>query len=101
MFTLGNSFRPWSDPRAIADGRAIRRYIEDTAREYGVDRRIRYRHRVLSAEWSSDDAMWTVSAERTDTGERLTFTCSWLSVCSGYYRYDEGFSPRFEGAETF
>ncbi|MGY1741833.1 MULTISPECIES: flavin-containing monooxygenase [unclassified Blastococcus] len=101
MFTLGYSFRPWTDPQAIADGPSIRRYIEETAREYGVDSKIRYRHRVLSAEWSSDDALWTVTAERTDTGEAVTLTCSWLSVCSGYYRYDEGFSPRFEGAETF
>ena len=101
MFTLGYSFRPWTDPQAIADGPSIRRYIEETAREYGADRKIRYRHKVLSAEWSSEDARWTVSAERTDTGERLTLTCGWLSVCSGYYRYDEGFSPRFEGAETF
>jgi monooxygenase len=101
MFTLGYSFRPWTDPRAIADGASIRRYIEATAREYGVDSRIRYHHTVLGAEWSSDDARWTVTAERTDTGERLTLTCSWLSVCSGYYRYDEGFTPRFEGADTF
>ncbi|MGY1744366.1 flavin-containing monooxygenase [Blastococcus sp. SYSU D00695] len=101
MFTLGYSFRPWTDPQAIADGPSIRRYVEETAREYGVDQRIRYRHRVLSAQWSSADARWTVTAERTDTGETVTLTCSWLSVCSGYYRYDEGFSPRFAGAETF
>ncbi len=101
MFTLGYSFRPWTDPQAIADGTSIRRYIEETSREYGVDAKVRYHHRVLGAEWSSADALWTVTAERTDTGEQLTFTCSWLSVCSGYYRYDEGFTPRFEGAESF
>ncbi|WP_231502729.1 NAD(P)/FAD-dependent oxidoreductase [Blastococcus sp. URHD0036] len=101
MFTLGYSFRPWTDPQAIADGTSIRRYIEETAREYGVDAKIRYHHRVLGAEWSSDDARWRVTVERSDTGERLTITCGWLSVCSGYYRYDEGFTPRFEGADTF
>jgi cation diffusion facilitator CzcD-associated flavoprotein CzcO len=101
MFTLGYSFRPWTDPQAIADGTSIRRYIEETAREYGVDRLVRYHSRVLGAEWSTDDARWTVTARRTDTGEQLTITCSWLSVCSGYYRYDEGFTPRFEGAESF
>ncbi|WP_409330740.1 flavin-containing monooxygenase [Trujillonella humicola] len=101
MYTLGYSFRPWTDPQAIADGPSIRRYIEETAREYGVADKIRYRCEVLDAQWSSEDARWTVTARRTDTGERLTLTCSWLSVCSGYYRYDEGFSPRFEGAETF
>ncbi|SEO44542.1 flavin-containing monooxygenase [Trujillonella endophytica] len=101
MFTLGYAFRPWTDPQAIADGTSIRDYIEETAREYGVDRRIRYRSRVLSAQWSSADARWTVTVERTDTGEQEELTCSWLSVCSGYYRYDEGFTPRFEGAESF
>src|SRR4051794_32334611 len=101
MFTLGYSFRPWTDPQAIADGASIRRYIEETAGEYGVDEKIRYHHKVLDAQWSTDDARWTVSVERSDTGERLTLTCGWLSVCSGYYRYDEGFTARFEGADTF
>ncbi|MGY1915406.1 flavin-containing monooxygenase [Blastococcus sp. SYSU DS0973] len=101
MFTLGYSFRPWNEAKSIADGPAIRRYIEETAREYGVTDNIRYHHRVLSAEWSTPNSRWTVTAERTDTGETVRLTCSWLSVCSGYYRYDEGFRPRFEGEERF
>ncbi|WP_347057108.1 NAD(P)/FAD-dependent oxidoreductase [Blastococcus sp. HT6-30] len=101
MFTLGYSFRPWDEAKSIADGPAIRRYIEETAREYGVTDNIRYHHRVLSAEWSTPNSRWTVTAERTDTGQTVRLTCSWLSVCSGYYRYDEGFRPRFEGEERF
>ncbi|MGY1814479.1 flavin-containing monooxygenase [Blastococcus sp. SYSU D00820] len=101
MFTLGYRFRPWTDPQAIADGASIRRYVQETAREFGVDRHIRFGHKVLSAEWSSADARWTVTAERTDTGQRVTITCGWLSVCSGYYRYDQGFSPEFPGADRF
>ncbi|WP_104525873.1 flavin-containing monooxygenase [Blastococcus atacamensis] len=101
MFTLGYSFRPWKESKSIADGADIRRYIEDTAREYGVTDKIRYHHRVLSADWSSADNRWTVTAERTDTGERVTLTCSWLHTCAGYYRYDEGFRPTFEGEERF
>jgi monooxygenase len=101
MFTLGYAFRPWKDSKAIADGPAIRRYIEETAAEYGVRDRIRFHHQVLSAEWSGEDARWTVAARRTETGETVRLTCSWLSVCSGYYRYDEGFRPRFEGEERF
>ncbi|MCZ2860395.1 flavin-containing monooxygenase [Blastococcus sp. VKM Ac-2987] len=101
MFTLGYSFRPWDEATSIADGPSIRRYIEDTAREYGVTGKIRYHHRVLSAEWSTADGRWTVTAERTDTGETVQLTCSWLSVCSGYYRYDEGFRPSFAGEERF
>jgi cation diffusion facilitator CzcD-associated flavoprotein CzcO len=101
MFTLGYAFRPWTDPKAIADGESIRTYIRDTAREHGVEDRIRFHHRVLAADWSSDDARWTVTARRADTGETVRITCSWLSVCSGYYRYDEGFRPAFEGEEQF
>ncbi|RZU31996.1 flavin-containing monooxygenase [Blastococcus saxobsidens] len=101
MFTLGYSFRPWKESTSIADGADIRRYIEDTAREFGVTGKIRYHHRVLSADWSSADSRWTVTVERADTGETTTLTCSWLHTCAGYYRYDEGFRPTFEGEERF
>jgi cation diffusion facilitator CzcD-associated flavoprotein CzcO len=101
MFTLSYRFRPWTGKKSIADGWSIKNYIEETAREYRVADRIRYHHRVLAAEWSSEDARWTVTAERTDTGETVLLTCSWLSVCAGYYRYDEGFRPHFEGEESY
>jgi monooxygenase len=101
MFTLGYSFRPWTQSRAIADGPAIRDYIRDTARERGVDRAIRYHHRVVNADWNGDTARWTVTAQRGDTGETIRLTCSWLSVCSGYYRYDAGHRPAFPGEEQF
>ncbi|GAA4688056.1 NAD(P)/FAD-dependent oxidoreductase [Streptomyces chumphonensis] len=101
MFTLGYAFRPWRGERSIADGAAIREYIRDTARAYGVDRYIRFRHRVVRAEWSSADARWTVTAERTDTGERTRLTCSFLTACAGYYRYDRGHTPDFPGADRF
>jgi cation diffusion facilitator CzcD-associated flavoprotein CzcO len=101
MFTLGYAFRPWKGSTSIADGASIRRYIEDTATEYGVRGRIRFHTQVLSADWSREDARWTVTARRTDTGETVQLTCSWLTACSGYYRYDEGFRPTFEGEERF
>jgi monooxygenase len=101
MFTLGYSFRPWTESEAIADGPSILRYIRDTAREYGIDREIRYRHRVTRAEWSVPDARWTVLAERTDTSETVKLTCDFLFVCTGYYRYDQGYVPDFEGVERF
>jgi monooxygenase len=101
MFTLGYSFRPWQEAEAIADGASIRQYIEDTAREYDVVDKIRFHHQVVSAEWSSADARWTVTARRTDTGATVQITCSWLTSCSGYYRYDEGFRPTFPGEERY
>jgi monooxygenase len=101
MFTLGYSFHPWTDSQAIADGDSIRQYIRQTAHEYGVDQHIRFHHRVLRADWSSQHARWTVEALRTDTAESVVLTCGFLFVCSGYYRYDEGYTPQLPGAERF
>ncbi len=101
MFTLGYSFRPWEDAKAIADGPSILRYIRDTAREQGAEQKIRFGHRVVRADWSSADARWTIHAERTETGETVTLTCGFLYACTGYYRYDEGYTPPFEGIERF
>jgi monooxygenase len=101
MFTLGYSFRPWRESEAIADGPSILSYIRDTAREYGIDKGIRYGHRVIRAEWSTADARWTVSAERADTGATVTLSCDFLFACTGYYRYEEGYTPEFEGTDRF
>ncbi len=101
MHTLGYRFRPWTDSKSIAEGPKILRYIRDTAREGGIDRRIRFNHRVVAAAWSSAEARWTVEAERTETGETVTLTCDFLFVNSGYYRYDEGYTPEFPGIDRF
>ncbi|WP_370552516.1 flavin-containing monooxygenase [Conexibacter sp. CPCC 206217] len=101
MFTLGYAFRPWREAKAIADGPSILRYIRDTAQEHGVEQRIRYHHRVVRAEWSSVQSRWTVEALRTDSGETVHLTCSFLFGCTGYYRYDEGYTPQFPGTERF
>jgi cation diffusion facilitator CzcD-associated flavoprotein CzcO len=101
MYTLGYSFRPWQGEKAIADGASILQYIRDTAAESGIDRRIRFHHRIVTAEWSTDEARWRVVAERTDTGERVEVTCGFLLSCSGYYRYDHGYLPDFAGMHRF
>jgi cation diffusion facilitator CzcD-associated flavoprotein CzcO len=101
MFTLGYSFRPWEEAKAIADGPSILSYVRETAREGGIDRNIRFGHRVLRAEWSTEDARWTVEAERTDTQETVQLTCGFVFMCSGYYRYDKPYTPEFEGTERF
>lgn len=101
MFTLGYSFRPWDGAESIADGGSILRYIRDTAADEGIDDHIRFHHRITSAEWSTDDARWTVTAERTDTGENFRLTCGFLFSCTGYYRYDHGHQPDFAGMDTF
>jgi monooxygenase len=99
MATLGFPFRPWRGERAIADGGDICDYIRDTAREFGIDRRIRLRHRVSAAAWSSADACWTISFEAD--GEPRTLTCSFLFLCSGYYDYAKGHAPTWPGTDAF
>ena len=101
MFTLGYNFRPWPDGKAIADGPAIRSYVRETAGDHGVDEKVRFHHRVVRAEWSTDEARWSVTAERTDTGETVELTCGFLFGATGYYRYDEGYLPHFEGTGRF
>jgi monooxygenase len=101
LHTFGYEFKPWRDEHAIASADKILAYLRETAAEHGIDRKIRFRSKVVSASWSSQDARWTVEVDRADTGERTTLTCNWLFCAGGYYRYDEGFTPRFEGRERF
>jgi len=101
MFTLGYRFKPWENEQSIADGSSILEYVRETAREYGVDSQIRYNRRALAASFSTADARWTVEVEDTDTGAVEKLTCSFLFGNTGYYRYDEGFSPEFPGSERF
>jgi cation diffusion facilitator CzcD-associated flavoprotein CzcO len=101
MYTLGYSFKPWGKSKSIADGPDILEYVKETAREHDVERHIRYNHRAVRAEWSSDEQRWTVEAERTDTGETVRFTAGFVFMCSGYYDYSQGYSPEFPGAEQF
>ena len=101
MHTLGYNFKPWIDDKAIADGPAIRSYVNETAREYGVDQHIRYRHRVTRMAWSSQDAAWTVTAERGDSGETVEVCGKFLFMCAGYYSYRRAHTPDFPGRENF
>jgi monooxygenase len=101
MFTLGYSFRPWREAKAIADGPSILSYVRQTAAENGIEQKVRFHHRVTRAEWSSQENRWTVEAHRSDTGEIVALSCGFLLMCSGYYRYDEGYTPDFPGTESF
>ena len=99
MFTLGFRFKPWTSEKAIADGPSIMEYLKETTAEFGIDEHIRYRHKVVAADWSDDANQWTL---RVDTGAgEVDMTASFLFACSGYYNYDEGYSPEFAGSEDF
>jgi cation diffusion facilitator CzcD-associated flavoprotein CzcO len=99
MYTLGFPFRPWTGDRSIVDGTAIREYVEETAREFGIDRNIRFRHKVVRASWSSAEARWTLEVEAD--GELRHFTCAFLFLGSGYYDYAEGYRPKWPGEADF
>jgi monooxygenase len=100
MFTLGYRFRPWTEAKAIADGPSILDYVRATAAEAGIEKHIRFGHRVRRASWSGEQARWTVEAELPG-GETATLTCGFLLMCSGYYRYDQGYQAELPGIENF
>jgi len=101
MYTFSYSFRPWQSNSAIADGASICTYIRETAAAYGIDRKIRFRHRVKCASWSSADALWTVEVEREGELQLVRFSCNFFISCTGYYDYAGGYIPEFAGVETF
>jgi cation diffusion facilitator CzcD-associated flavoprotein CzcO len=100
MYTLGYSFAPWTRDKTIADGATILAYLRETARAHGIDRRIRFGHRVRRAEWSSDDALWTVELTRA-SGDIVRIRCAFLLMCCGYYDYAQGHTPDFSGRASF
>jgi monooxygenase len=104
MLTMGYSFRPWSNPKAISPGEDIRDYITATERDEGIDRHIRFRHHIARASWNSEQAQWTVEAVRRSPDgldQPVTLTCNFLFSCAGYYRYSSGYTPEFPEIDRF
>lgn len=97
MYTLGYSFKPWKDQKAIADGPSILNYIKETAAEGGIDKLIKYNHKVTHASWSSENSCWRIDCSEVGS----SYTCKFLFMCSGYYSYDQGHMPDFDGAADF
>ena len=101
MYTLGYAFKPWTQAKAIADGPSILKYLNETAKEFGIDRHIRFRHRVTRAAWDSSKAVWTVDYTHGEDATPATATCSFLYMCTGYYNYGRGHRPEFPGEKDF
>lgn len=99
MFTFGYRFKPWQNPQPISDGESILAYLQETAEENGIDKKIRYGHRVLGASWSGEQACWTARVQAG--GKEKEMHCRFLYLCSGYYSYEEAYRPHFEGEENF
>jgi monooxygenase len=100
MYTMGYTFHPWQNPKSIARGESILEYIRETAAAYGIERKIRFQHRMCGASWSSETGLWTVDVQRGD-GESIQITCNFLYMCTGYYDYDQGYQPEWAGMERF
>ncbi len=101
MYTLGFSFNPWKDPKAIADGSDILQYIKDTARKFGIDEKIKFNHKVEKASWSTEDKHWSLNIVHSDDIEDSVIKCRFLFMCSGYYDYENGHSPPFAKRDAF
>lgn len=101
MHTLGYSFKPWVAAKSIADGPSILDYVKETASENGIDEHIIFNQQVVKADWASEKSKWTVISENPETGQTETRTCQFLLMCSGYYNYAAGYTPDFDGADTF
>src|SRR6516225_1769283 len=101
MMTFGYRFRPWTGTSILADGAAIRGYVNDTAREYGIDRKIHFGLKTTQADWSSVEHRWSVTTVDEKRGEACRFTCDFLIPATGYYNHDEGYLPQFPGVEDF
>jgi len=101
MYTLGFSFYPWKNAKAIANGKDILAYIQETAAHFSIDEHIRYHHKVTDANWSSEDQLWTIQVAEHEGVPHTTLQCRFLFMCSGYYNYDTGHNPPFLGSESF
>lgn len=118
MYTLGYDFKPWLGSKALASGDTIRNYIEETAEENSIIKNIRFNHKVDNARWDSQTAKWTITSKRVTskstprkaaTSESvdsnieapIIYTANFLLMCSGYYSYDQGYTPDFKGIDDF
>lgn len=101
MASFGYNFKPWYSDEVLAKGGDIRNYVAETAREFNLHDKVHFGLHITSADWSTDDQCWTVTATHEKSGETRQFTCNFLLNCAGYYNYEQGYRPTFEGEENF
>jgi cation diffusion facilitator CzcD-associated flavoprotein CzcO len=100
LFTYGYRFKPWRGPSIAAAGEILS-YLDEVIDEFGLEKYMRYQHRVTAATWDTVDNRWTVDVIRLDTGEQLRFTTGFLWMCPGYYNHAQPYQPRWEGMDRF
>ena len=101
MHTLGYSFRPWEGSKTITDGSSILTYIKKTAKDYNVEKHIRFNHKLVSASWCSQTSQWALELERADRNESVVVRANFLFMCSGYYDYDIPHEPSLPNADCY
>jgi monooxygenase len=101
MYTLGYNFKPWMNPKVIADGPSILSYVKETAQEFKVEDHVLYERKIREINWESDKAQWTVTCDNAATGKEEKFTCQYLQSCLGYYNYEQGYRPNFPNEKEF
>ncbi|MEM9254658.1 MAG: NAD(P)/FAD-dependent oxidoreductase [Pseudomonadota bacterium] len=101
MYTFGYTFKPWLENKSLADGPSILQYMRETASETGIDQHIHYHHRVTSAHWSTEYGCWTVAVSVGEQAEEARWRCRFLMICGGYYDYEQGYTPEFQGQEEY
>ena len=101
MYTLGFSFFPWKEKEAIADGPSILNYLEETSEKFNIKEKIKFNHYVKDASWCSEKSIWTLKVDEKKTNNIITMSCNFIFMCSGYYSYEDGYTPNFKGINDF
>lgn len=101
MASFSFKFKPWHSNRVLANGPDILNYVEETAQEHQLEERIQYSHKVTQADWSSQLQLWTLRVLNESSGEVTHFTCHFFINCTGYYNFDQGYSPDFAHPDRF
>ena len=101
MHTMGFRFKPWTDPKTIADGPSILKYLNEAADENNLREKIQFKTKVKTAQWDSSSATWKLGVEKGNEERLVDVTCKILYLCGGYYNYDEGYLPEFKGYDEF
>ncbi|NRB36197.1 MAG: NAD(P)/FAD-dependent oxidoreductase [Rhodobacteraceae bacterium] len=100
MFTFGYKFRPWKSAKDIAPGQDILAYLNDTIDDYGLRDQIRLQNRITRLNWSSQTRRWHATVEPAG-GEPYEVEAKFVSSCTGYYNYEQGYLPEWEGYEEY
>jgi cation diffusion facilitator CzcD-associated flavoprotein CzcO len=101
MYTLGFSFFPWKEKEAFADGPSILKYLNETSKKFNIDKKIKFNHYVKDASWCSEKSIWTLKVEDKNLMDTVTISCNFIFMCSGYYSYEKGYTPDFDGINEF